>query len=255
MVRIHHVLQRAAELATADKSLIDRLQALQQAKTLIEESVYELREYARGLESQPEELDRLEDRLSALRKLQKKFGSTSDEILTAYQEMKQEYEELSQSDERLQLRADARKARRPADELAKDLHKRRKSAAELLQNGSVNDELTDLNMKGVLFCLRIEWLEERASGQSDVEFMIQSSKKDEPRGLMKAASGGELSRLAAIPEERDRRIRDPTHVFVRRSRYGRERTNGGESRPQTQVDRQGPTSDLCHSPAAGRELR
>lgn len=196
IVRIHHVLQRAAELATADKSLIDRLQPLQQAKTLLEDCVYELREYARNLESQPEELDRLEERLSALRKLQKKFGSTADEILVAFQEMRQEYEELSQSDERLQgLRSTKEKLDQTLTELAKELHKRRKNAADLLRN-SVNDELAELNMKGVLFCLRVEWLADRlASGQSDVEFMIQSSKKDEPRSLMKAASGGELSRL------------------------------------------------------------
>lgn len=196
MVRVHHVLQRAQELAATDKSLVDRLQPLQQAKSLIEDSVYELREYGRSLEAQPDNLDRLEERLSSLRKLQKKFGSKSDEILSAYREMSREFEELSQSDERLkQLHADQARLNEELIDLAKDLHKRRKQAAELLEN-SVNDELADLNMKGVSFRLRIEWLEARAaSGQSDVEFMIQSSKKDEPRSLMKAASGGELSRL------------------------------------------------------------
>lgn len=196
MVRIHHVLQRGQELVTADVALNAKLLPLQQAKALIEDAIYELREYGRHLEAQPEELDRLEERLSALRKLQKKFGAKSEEILNAYQEMLREFEELSQSDERLkQLRSDLVKLDKTLTDLAKDLHKKRKTGAELLQN-SVNAELADLNMKGVAFYLRIDWLSERIStGQSDVEFMIQSSKKDEPRSLMKAASGGELSRL------------------------------------------------------------
>lgn len=196
MVRIHHVLQRGSELATVDSSLASHLQPLQQAKALIEDSVYELRAYGRDLEAQPEELDRLEDRLSSLRKLQKKFGSQSEEILNAYEEMRREFDELSQSDERLKiLKQELSSIEIQLVELAKDLHKRRKSGAELLQN-AVNAELADLNMKGVMFHLRIEWLDDLTStGQSDVEFMIQSSKKDEPRSLMKAASGGELSRL------------------------------------------------------------
>jgi DNA repair protein RecN (Recombination protein N) len=196
MVRVHHVLQRGTELNAADASLAAKLQPLQQAKALIEDCIYELREYGRHLEAQPEELDRLEDRLSSLRKLQKKFGSQSEEILTAYQEMRKEYDDLAQSDERLnQLRKDLAEIEKQLTSLAKDLHKRRKAGADLLQN-AVNEELADLNMKGVMFYLRIDWLAEfNSTGQSDVEFMIQSSKKDEPRSLMKAASGGELSRL------------------------------------------------------------
>ena len=196
MVRIHHVLQRGVELAMSDATLAARLQPLQQAKALVEDCIYELREYGRNLETQPEELDRLEERLSSLRKLQKKFGSQSEEILNAYQEMRREHDELAQSDERLgALRQELVTLEKKLTELAEDLHKRRKSGAELLQN-AVNEELADLNMKGVMFHLRIEWLAElTATGQSDVEFMIQSSKKDEPRSLMKAASGGELSRL------------------------------------------------------------
>ncbi len=54
----------------------------------------------------------------------------------------------------------------------------------------------DLNMKGVLFIVSVIWGETiSSSGQSDVEFMIQASKKDEPKALARVASGGELSRI------------------------------------------------------------
>lgn len=196
MVRVHHVLQRGNELAMADKSLARSLEPLGQAKALLEDCIYELREYGRKTESQPEELGALEERLSSVRKLQKKFGSTSEEILEAYHQMRREFDELSQSDDRLQeLRATASRLDQELNEIAKDLHKRRKAAADILGK-SVNDELMDLNMKGVIFLIKIDWAAERlTSGQSQVEFMIQSSKKDEARSLIKAASGGELSRI------------------------------------------------------------
>src|SRR5262249_47795244 len=60
----------------------------------------------------------------------------------------------------------------------------------------VNDELNDLNMKGVQFLIHIEHRNEISpTGVSDVEFMTQVSRKDAPRALAKFASGGELSRI------------------------------------------------------------
>ncbi len=51
-------------------------------------------------------------------------------------------------------------------------------------------------MKGVIFSVRTAWAEHwSTTGQSDVEFLIQASKKDEPKPLAKVASGGELSRI------------------------------------------------------------
>jgi DNA repair protein RecN (Recombination protein N) len=51
-------------------------------------------------------------------------------------------------------------------------------------------------MKGVVFTVSVALLDSlTSSGQSDVEFMIQVPKKDEPKPLTKVASGGELSRI------------------------------------------------------------
>ncbi len=79
--------------------------------------------------------------------------------------------------------------------LSSDLHKRRKKGADLLAD-SVNAELSELNMKGVIFHVAVEKLPEfSATGLSDVEFLSQTSSKDIKRPLAKFASGGELSRI------------------------------------------------------------
>jgi DNA repair protein RecN (Recombination protein N) len=196
MVALHQVMQRGAELGSVDPELAKRLQPLTEAKTLLEDAVYELRDYAKNLDADPQELNSLEERLSGLRKLQKKFGSSVDEILLAHREMVDEIDSLEKHDENLKALSERhQQLTRSLNKLAKELHERRKNGSHLLEKG-VNDELADLNMKGVVFTVSVQWMDSlSSSGQSDVEFMIQVSKKDEPKPLVKVASGGELSRI------------------------------------------------------------
>lgn len=196
LVALHQVLQRAAELSQLDPGLADLMKPVQEAKALIEDATFELREYGRKLDADPEQLNAMEERLSALRKLQKKFGRGIDEILKSRDEIVAEIERLESSDENLKTLYNEQAALAKAMRgLASDLHKKRLKGAEKLGDG-VNAELSDLNMKGVRFSVGVEQLEEfTASGHSDVEFMIRTSKKDQPKPLAKIASGGELSRI------------------------------------------------------------
>jgi DNA repair protein RecN (Recombination protein N) len=179
-----------------DPSLENLVHLLSQANTLLEEATLEVRNSARSLDSEGDDLNQLEERLSDLRRLQKKFGATADAILQAHQRMVDEVDELEGSDERLaQLIKNQTQLEQELRVKAVELHQRREEAATLLRN-SVNEELKDLNMKGVVFHVAVEQLKELTqSGGSDVEFLISPSKKDEARPLAKVASGGELSRI------------------------------------------------------------
>lgn len=194
--RLHYVLQRAGELRSIDPGLIARLEPLSQAKTLITEVSYDLRDYLKGLDAEPDRLEELQSRLSALRQLQKKYGATASEILSALSEIESEIHQLENSDEVLQEKeAECARLEKELTATAKDMHQRRLSAARLLSEG-VNEELKDLNMKGLRFLVHVEVSEHLSlSGQSVVEFMTQTSKADEPRPLGRFASGGELSRI------------------------------------------------------------
>ncbi|MGE4133330.1 MAG: DNA repair protein RecN [Bdellovibrionales bacterium] len=196
LVILHQVLQRAADLRNHDTRVQEIVQPLAEAKVLLEDVTMNLREYARDLEADPEDLNQKEERLSAWRKIQKKFGESWEEVQKCLKDIEEEIARLEKHDENLQsltkehvlLRASLLKS-------AQELHKRRLNGAELLEKG-VNDELSDLNMKGVLFTVQVSPLSVMTStGTSDVEFMIQVSKKDLPKPLAKVASGGELSRI------------------------------------------------------------
>jgi len=196
MVALHQVLQRGSELSALDPELSKRLAPLQEAKTLLEDAVFELRDYGKNLDADPQELNQLEERLSSLRKLQKKFGKGADEIVKAHKEILEEIDSLEKHDESIrELNEERAKLHKTMKKLAQELNDRRTNGAHLLEKG-VNDELLDLNMKGVTFSVSVSLLDHwTASGQNNIEFMIQASKKDEPKALAKVASGGELSRI------------------------------------------------------------
>lgn len=196
MNRINTMLKRGADIANLDPQLASKIEVLEQAKSLIDDCIYDLRQYVNKIDGDPQRLESLEERLSDLRKVQKKYGPTVDDILKALIEMETEIGNLQNSETRIEdLKKEASTLLKEMEKLALDIHKRREKGAQLLAD-SVNAELSDLNMKGVTFHVTVAKLNElTATGFSDVEFMSQTSAKDPKRPLAKFASGGELSRI------------------------------------------------------------
>lgn len=194
--RLNTVLKKAHDIQNIDPVLSNKLEGLEQAKAVIDECIYELRQYANKIDADPQRLEQAESRLSDLRKLQKKYGSSVDDILKALMEMEIEISTLQNSDHKIEdLKKEISKLEKELKTLGDDLHQRRKKGAELLAD-SVNAELLDLNMKGVTFHIACDALTDfSTTGTTDIEFLSQTSSKDSKRPLAKFASGGELSRI------------------------------------------------------------
>ncbi len=193
---LHQVLVRAQEIQTLDPLLAEKSQNFGQAKTLIEDGLYELRAYIAKVEGNPERLEELESRLSAIRKLQKKFGPGLDDILKSLIEMEIEISRLENLDEHLKsLAAKTQTLEKQLQKIADLLHEKRAKSSKKLGD-QVNMELKDLNMKGVVFHVEVGTHPELGpAGASDVEFQTQSAPSEPKRPLAKVASGGELSRI------------------------------------------------------------
>lgn len=196
LVRIHKILQRSNEFKNMDGGFKKLFEPLSQAKTLLEDLLYDIRSYGKDLNTNPEALNHLEEQMTQLRHVQKKYGSSMEEILKAFEEITAELNTLENSDVILEdMRKELTKQEALLNKQAQELHKRRVAGSDLLSK-SVNDELKDLNMKGVTLTVQINKLEEiNFNGISDVEFMIQNSPKEGPRAITRYASGGELSRI------------------------------------------------------------
>ncbi len=192
LTRLNKILSGAPD----HSSLKETIQQLQQAQTVLEDAAFNLQQFTGIEDSSEESLESLEERLSRIRKLQKKFGDKVSDIFTSLEEMKKEHHELTNLSETLSQLAKERDQKRKAlTEVSLNIRKKRVSGAKLLAK-EVNSELKDLNMKGLIFLIDIEELPEPTSTGADrVVFRTQTGAKDEPRDLAKAASGGELSRI------------------------------------------------------------
>lgn len=215
--RLAGVLRKSMELSKVDSQFAHFSEQLSQARITIEESLYQLRKTMNSVDVDPASREQLEKRLSDIRKLQKKHGPEISDILQALVKIETEISEIENSDQKIQeLEKRQVVLIKELTALAKDMHKRRAGAAKTLED-SVNQELLDLNMKGVRFGVACRELGAsitatnassndasatnankaalNSSGCSEVEFMSQSSAKDDAKPLAKFASGGELSRI------------------------------------------------------------
>ncbi len=196
ITRIERVRHQAIDLVKYDPELEKQNHLLEQAKAHLEDWLYFLQSYSSGLDADADNIDALESQLSRLRKLQNKYGASVEEILSHFEDIKQEIHDLENKDlviKEKQKQLKALELKRKA--LATELHELRVKGAKNLQK-SVNEELKDLNMKGLMFSVQVGLSNEYTQhGSSDVEFMTRTSKSDKPRPLAKFASGGELSRI------------------------------------------------------------
>ncbi|MCB9025056.1 MAG: DNA repair protein RecN [Bdellovibrionaceae bacterium] len=193
--KLHSWIQEGNE-KLRDEKWQQRLELLTSVKAQLEDFVYELREWQRDLSENPMDVDSIEGKMSKWRKIQKKYGQTASEVLIKQNEISTEIDQLENHESLLQnMQKEISRLSTSLQQQAEKLHKSRSSGSLILIK-KINDELKDLNMKGVQFGIHVEKLQELNSrGSSDVEFLIQVSKEDKFRPLHKIASGGELSRI------------------------------------------------------------
>ncbi len=196
LARIKTILKKGHELSSLDPVIPMKLKNLEDAQELINDSLYELQKYLKSVDVDSSELETTESRLSDLRRIQKKFGPSVDDILKALLSIETELAQLQQSEKLLEVyKKEVITLTAELFKIGEELHVKRTKGAKLLAD-SVNGELGELNMKGVIFHVGVQKLTEiNSTGISDVEFMSQTSPKDPARPLSKFASGGELSRI------------------------------------------------------------
>jgi DNA repair protein RecN (Recombination protein N) len=151
----------------------------------------------------PDKLEKLEERLSQIEGLKRKYGNSVQEILAYLKEAYSEFKELSTSHERLQeIGTDLVKSFNDYKTLTEELTSRRKESACTLEK-QVEREITLLGMKKACFRISMnssiidDQSMEKAKdrGSEEIEFLISPNPGEDLRPLRKIASGGELSRI------------------------------------------------------------
>jgi DNA repair protein RecN (Recombination protein N) len=164
----------------------------------------------------PAELERIEERLFALRAAARKFSTPVDDLAALAQRFAADLALIDKGAERLkELEKAAGEADKRFRAAAEKLSAARVKAAEKL-NKAVNAELTPLKLERATFSTQIESDQGNAgpNGFDRVEFWVQTNPGTRAGPMMKVASGGELSRfLLALKVVLSDKGSAPTLVF------------------------------------------
>jgi DNA repair protein RecN (Recombination protein N) len=190
--RLDRIADKAGEALQPVTAALDR------AASELAEAVHALHSVAAALDADPNRLEKVEERLFALREQARKHNRPVEALPALLLEMRAQLEALDDQSGGLaelgRREADAAAAYRKS---AEALSKGRGEAARKLDR-RINAELAPLKLDKASFRTRLEALPEPQWGPNGIErvhFEIATMPGAEPGPLGKVASGGELSRL------------------------------------------------------------
>ena len=182
--------QAPALIEPAVKALDAALSALDDARGHLDAAL-------RAADHDPGELERIEERLFALRAAARKYNVPTDGLNALASRYAADLGLIDAGAERLAaLEAAAAAAEAQYRETAVELSRKRRKAAEKLDR-EVNDELKPLKLERARFLTELVTDPEAGGphGVDRVEFWVQTNPGTRPGPLMKVASGGELARF------------------------------------------------------------
>jgi DNA repair protein RecN (Recombination protein N) len=211
------VIRRLERRAVQAPGLIEpTVKALDAALTSLDETRAHLEAALRTADFDPAELERIEERLFALRAAGRKYNVPVDELAQLARKYNGDIALIDAGEEKLKaLEAAAAQAEAAYRSAAQALSQARGKAAGALDK-AVNGELKPLKLERAQFSTQIDSDPTAAGphGFDRAEFWVQTNPGTRPGPLMKVASGGELARfLLALKVVLADRGSAPTLVF------------------------------------------
>jgi DNA repair protein RecN (Recombination protein N) len=208
-------MRRLDRRRTQSPELVEpAVKALDSALNALDEARAHLDAALRAANHDPRELDRIEERLFALRAAGRKYNVPVDNLAALNARHAADLAALDAGEKDLErLEKAARAAEANYRKSAEALSAARKKAAAKLDK-SVTGELKPLKLERARFFTHIETGEGGPDGIDRIEFWVETNPGTRPGPLMKVASGGELARfLLALKVVLADRGSAPTLVF------------------------------------------
>lgn len=193
--------------AGIDTEFADYVEMIKESLYNLESVVDFVREKYYSLNFSSERLEDIEERLEGYRKLFKKYGNATSQVLAKLQEFQKELHSIEMSDEEKEfLMSQIRVVEEELKEYSEELSRKRREAIPVLEK-RIEEGLEQIGMKGAK--LRISLTKEMVvdkeeeykfseKGYDHVEFLFCANEGEILLPLRKVASGGELSRIALI---------------------------------------------------------
>jgi DNA repair protein RecN (Recombination protein N) len=186
-------LQSVAEV---DKELGSLAETVQRSLFELEDVSMQLRSYLGRIAFEPNRLETIEERLTVLTRLKRKYAPALSEILSLKDDFDREVEELETAGEiRGTLSEELVSLADQTHRLGEALSVARRQSAQQMETALLR-ELADLAMSGASFGVAFTPLSQPGDdGLERIEFMVSLNPGEPLMPLAKVASGGELSRL------------------------------------------------------------
>lgn len=210
IMRLRQTARRVEELSAFESGFREYLEGLENARALLEDLSFSLRDFADKLEFSPSRLEGIENRLAELSRLKRKYGGSIETALEHLARSQDRLRQIERSDEReSQLRKELAEARSDYLERARKLHRERVRAARKFER-AVERDLAEVAMEQARFQAQITSPNDSdlsaehesgsftASGIDKVEFYFSANVGESLKPLARVASGGEASRLMLV---------------------------------------------------------
>ena len=169
----------------------------------LQDIVSELNSKKNSISYSEEELDICQDKLMHIKDLERKYGSTIEDVLNTLSDLKCKLEKLVNADIELErLRLNKNDILKKIFNVCVRLHNTRESEIKIFKD-KLENELKELGMKNAKF--EVKFLNEITldnienlfdiNGADKLEFLFSANLGVEPRPLDKIISGGEMSRF------------------------------------------------------------
>ena len=189
----------AGKAAALVPELEGTVASIHEAAFSLSDAAETLRDFRENLDFSPEEYDRLEERISLLNKLERKYSRDEESLIAYLDECREKLDRIEYADERsANLRRELEEQKKQCRRVAKVLREKRQTAAKELQDRIVR-ELRELNMPSVRFAVEFAPLEGEpgfdSNGADQIRFLMSANAGEELGRISRIASGGELSRI------------------------------------------------------------
>ncbi|NOY16368.1 MAG: DNA repair protein RecN [Gammaproteobacteria bacterium] len=197
--QLNQVINALQQLERFDPALSDVHQLLLNASIHVDEASILLRQYLDQMDSNPQRLDWVNQRMGSIHDLARKHRVNPGELSTQLSRLKEQLRDLESGEKQItELEKELAEHFKKYQEQAIKVSRRRQQTAIRLSE-EVTACMQKLGMEGGNFSIKLSDTEPstpRRHGLDKIEYQVAANPGQPPQPLNKVASGGELSRIA-----------------------------------------------------------
>lgn len=184
------------DISKYDAFLENSSKRLESINVELEDFSRELLDYSNNIEIDEEKINYLNDRISIIHKLKRKYGGSIDEILQFRDNSQERFEALRDSEKEIaRLNKEQALIKDNLENHSSKLSTRRKEISKKIEE-KIKLQLNELNMLNVDFKVDFSRRKDFSEdGYDKIEFLISTNIGESLKPLSKIASGGEMSRI------------------------------------------------------------